>query len=94
MTSIDVLLKGTDDDASSGFFHLKVSLRHRLKKTSPCLTSPRASAEPLRAWPCRVSPVSLSRRRKPGCWVILFFEASVFIKKKPCIHSSDASGKA
>ncbi|RPE83418.1 hypothetical protein EDD67_2759, partial [Salisediminibacterium halotolerans] len=22
MTSIDVLLKGTDDDASSGFFHL------------------------------------------------------------------------
>ncbi|WP_218140987.1 hypothetical protein, partial [Salisediminibacterium halotolerans] len=23
--------------------------------------------------PCRVSPVSLSRRRKPGCWVILFF---------------------
>ncbi|WP_123875785.1 hypothetical protein [Salisediminibacterium halotolerans] len=49
MTSIDVLLKGTDDDASSGFFHLKVSLRHRLKKTSPCLTSPRASAEPLRA---------------------------------------------
>ncbi|WP_123875834.1 hypothetical protein [Salisediminibacterium halotolerans] len=50
MTSIDVLLKGTDDDASSGFFHLKVSLRHRLKKTSPCLTSPRASAEPLRAY--------------------------------------------
>ncbi|WP_143057152.1 hypothetical protein [Salisediminibacterium halotolerans] len=50
MTSIDVLLKGTDDCASSGFFHLKVSLRHRLKKTSPCLTSPRASAEPLRAY--------------------------------------------
>ncbi|WP_123875786.1 hypothetical protein [Salisediminibacterium halotolerans] len=75
MTSLDVILKETDDDASSGFF-------------------PRASAEPLRAWPCRVSPVSLSRRRKPGCWVILFFEASVFIKKKPCIHSSDASGKA
>ncbi|WP_143057096.1 hypothetical protein [Salisediminibacterium halotolerans] len=49
MTSLDVLLKGTDDDASSGFFHLKVSLRHRLKKTSPCLTSPLASAEPLRA---------------------------------------------
>ncbi|WP_158638172.1 hypothetical protein, partial [Salisediminibacterium halotolerans] len=62
MTSLDVILKETDDDASSGFF-------------------PRASAEPLRAWPCRVSPVSLSRRRKPGCWVILFFEASVFIKK-------------
>ncbi|WP_143057106.1 hypothetical protein [Salisediminibacterium halotolerans] len=72
MTSIDVILKGTDNDASSGFFHLKGSLRHRLKKTSPCLTSPRASAEPLRAWPCRVSPVSLSRRIKPGCWVILF----------------------
>ncbi|WP_177169694.1 hypothetical protein [Salisediminibacterium halotolerans] len=52
MTSIDVLLKRTDDDASSGFF-------------------PRASAEPLRAWPCRVSSVSLSRRKKPGCWVIL-----------------------
>ncbi|WP_143057101.1 hypothetical protein [Salisediminibacterium halotolerans] len=50
MASIDVLLKGTDDCASSGFFHLKVSLRHRLKKTSPCLTSPRASAEPLRAY--------------------------------------------
>ncbi|WP_123875804.1 hypothetical protein [Salisediminibacterium halotolerans] len=49
MTSIDVLLKGTDDDASFGFFHLKVSLRHQLNKTSPCLTSPRASAEPLRA---------------------------------------------
>ncbi|WP_154718750.1 hypothetical protein [Salisediminibacterium halotolerans] len=49
MTSIDILLKGTDDDATSVFFHLKVSLRHRLKKTSPCLTSPRASAEPLRA---------------------------------------------
>ncbi|WP_123875851.1 hypothetical protein [Salisediminibacterium halotolerans] len=73
MTSLDVMLKGTDDDASSGFFHLKVSLRHRLKKTSPCLTSPRASAKPLRAWPCRVSSVSLSRRRKPGCWVILLF---------------------
>ncbi|RPE87847.1 hypothetical protein EDD67_1587 [Salisediminibacterium halotolerans] len=49
MTSLDVILKGTDDDASSGFFHLKVSLRHRLNKTSPCLTSPRASAEPFRA---------------------------------------------
>ncbi|WP_143057172.1 hypothetical protein [Salisediminibacterium halotolerans] len=55
MTSLDVMLKGTDDNASS---------------------------------------VSLSRRRKPGCWVILFFEVSVLIKKKPCIHSSDASGKA
>ncbi|WP_154718756.1 hypothetical protein [Salisediminibacterium halotolerans] len=44
MTSIDVILKETDDCASSGFFHLKVSLRHRLKKTSPCLTSPRANA--------------------------------------------------
>ncbi|WP_123875813.1 hypothetical protein [Salisediminibacterium halotolerans] len=43
------MLKGTDDGASSGFFHLKVSLRHRLKKTSPCLTSPQASADPLRA---------------------------------------------
>ncbi|WP_177169781.1 hypothetical protein [Salisediminibacterium halotolerans] len=52
MTSIVVMLSGTDDYASSGFF-------------------PRASAEPLRAWPCRVSPVSLSRRSKPGCWVIL-----------------------
>ncbi|RLJ75608.1 hypothetical protein [Salisediminibacterium halotolerans] len=49
MTSIEVILKGTDDYASSGFFHLKVSLRHRLNKTSPCLTSPRTSAEPLRA---------------------------------------------
>ncbi|WP_154718771.1 hypothetical protein [Salisediminibacterium halotolerans] len=49
MTSLNVMLKGTDDDASSGFFHLKVSLRHRLKKTSPCLTSPRASTEPIRA---------------------------------------------
>ncbi|WP_154718772.1 hypothetical protein [Salisediminibacterium halotolerans] len=57
MTSIDVILIGTDDDASSGFF-------------------PRASAEPLRAWPCRVSSISHSRRIKPGCWVILFFEAS------------------
>ncbi|WP_121439997.1 hypothetical protein [Salisediminibacterium halotolerans] len=32
MTSLDVMLKGTDDDASSSFFHLKVSLRHRLKR--------------------------------------------------------------
>ncbi|WP_277872107.1 hypothetical protein [Salisediminibacterium halotolerans] len=39
MISLDVLLKGTDDDALSGFFHMKVSLRHRLKKTSPWLTS-------------------------------------------------------
>ncbi|WP_177169779.1 hypothetical protein [Salisediminibacterium halotolerans] len=54
MTSLDVMLKGTNDYASSGFF-------------------PRASAEPLRASSCRVSPVSLSRRRKPGCWVILLF---------------------
>ncbi|WP_158638189.1 hypothetical protein [Salisediminibacterium halotolerans] len=33
----------------------------------------RASAEPLRAWPCRVSSASLSRGKKPGCWVILLF---------------------
>ncbi|WP_154718766.1 hypothetical protein [Salisediminibacterium halotolerans] len=52
MTSIDVILKGTDDYASSGFFHLKVSLRRRLDKTSPCFHR---------------------RRKKPGCWVIVFF---------------------
>ncbi|WP_143057163.1 hypothetical protein [Salisediminibacterium halotolerans] len=62
MTSLDVMLKGTDDYASSGFF-------------------PRASAEPLRAWPCRVSPVSLSRRIKPGCWVILLLRIE-FIHSK------------
>ncbi|WP_158638125.1 hypothetical protein [Salisediminibacterium halotolerans] len=82
MTLIDVIIKGTDDDASSGFFHLKVSLRHRLKKTSPCLTSPRASAEPLRACPAgsRLSryPAGLSRDAGSSS----FFESSVFIIKE------------
>ncbi|WP_158638250.1 hypothetical protein [Salisediminibacterium halotolerans] len=42
----------------------------------------RASAGGFGLMPCRVSSVSLSRGKKPGCWVILFFEASLFIKKR------------
>ncbi|WP_143057123.1 hypothetical protein [Salisediminibacterium halotolerans] len=94
MTSLDVMLKRTDDDASSGFFHLKVSLRHRLKKTSPCLTSPRASAEPLRADALQGLVCLAIPQEKAGMLGHPLFEASVLIKKKPCIHSSDASGKA
>ncbi|WP_158638124.1 hypothetical protein [Salisediminibacterium halotolerans] len=82
MISIDVLLKGTADCASSGFFHLKVSLRHRLKRLRRLLLVRGRAPSRFELMPCRVSPVSLFRRRMPGCRVILFFESSVFIIKK------------
>ncbi|WP_199739576.1 hypothetical protein, partial [Salisediminibacterium halotolerans] len=70
-------------------------LRHRLKKTSPCLTSPRASAEPLRADALQGLVCLAIPQEKAGMLGHpLLFKTSVFIKKKPSIHSSDASGKA
>ncbi|WP_093073070.1 hypothetical protein [Salisediminibacterium halotolerans] len=76
MTSLDVMLKRTDDDASSGFF-------------------PRASAEPLRAYALQgLACLAIPQEKAGMLGHPILFKASVFIKKKPCIHSSDASGKA
>ncbi|WP_123875798.1 hypothetical protein [Salisediminibacterium halotolerans] len=54
----------------------------------------RAGSEPLRADALQGLVCLAFPREKAGMLGHPLFKASLFIRKKPCIHSSDASGKA